>query len=46
MQNFAFFFPGQGSQSVGMMAGFEGMPIIQETYQQASDILKQTFGLW
>jgi [acyl-carrier-protein] S-malonyltransferase len=43
MQNFAFFFPGQGSQSVGMMAGFEGMPIIQETYQQASDILKTDF---
>lgn len=43
MQNFAFFFPGQGSQSVGMMAGFEGLSIVQETFQQASDILKTDF---
>lgn len=43
MQNFAFFFPGQGSQSVGMMAGFGDMPVIQETFQQASDILKTDF---
>lgn len=43
MQNFAFFFPGQGSQSVGMMAGFEGLPVIQETFQQASDILNTDF---
>lgn len=43
MQHFAFFFPGQGSQSVGMMAGFEGLAVIQETFQQASDILKTDF---
>jgi [acyl-carrier-protein] S-malonyltransferase len=43
MQNFAFFFPGQGSQSVGMMAGFEGMAVIKETFQQASDILGTDF---
>ncbi len=43
MQNFAFFFPGQGSQSVGMMAGFEGLSVIQETFQQASDILNTDF---
>lgn len=43
MQNFAFFFPGQGSQSVGMMAGFEGMSVIQETFKQASDILNTDF---
>ena len=43
MQNFAFFFPGQGSQSVGMMAGFEGLAVIQETFQQASDTLKTDF---
>lgn len=43
MQNFAFFFPGQGSQSVGMMAGFEGLPVIQEAFQQASDILNTDF---
>lgn len=43
MQNVAFFFPGQGSQSVGMMAGFEDMPVIRETFQQASDILSTDF---
>jgi [acyl-carrier-protein] S-malonyltransferase len=43
MQSIAFFFPGQGSQSVGMMAGFEDMPIIRDTFQQASDILSTDF---
>lgn len=33
------FFPGQGSQSVGMMAGFEGIAIIKETFNEASDLL-------
>ncbi len=41
---FAFVFPGQGSQSVGMMNGYTGLPVIQETFQEASDILKQD--LW
>ena len=40
---FAFVFPGQGSQSVGMMNGYVDLPIIQETFQEASDILKQDF---
>ncbi|TXI29299.1 MAG: ACP S-malonyltransferase [Nitrosomonas oligotropha] len=40
---FAFVFPGQGSQSVGMMNGYTDLPIIQETFQEASDILKQDF---
>lgn len=40
---FAFVFPGQGSQSVGMMNGYADLPIIQETFQEASDILKQDF---
>lgn len=35
----ALFFPGQGSQSVGMMAGFEGIAIIKETFNEASDLL-------
>jgi [acyl-carrier-protein] S-malonyltransferase len=43
MQNFAFFFPGQGSQSVGMMAGFEDMPVVRDTFKQASDILHTDF---
>ncbi len=40
---FAFVFPGQGSQSVGMMSGYTDLPIVQETFQEASDILKQDF---
>jgi [acyl-carrier-protein] S-malonyltransferase len=35
----ALFFPGQGSQSVGMMAGYEGIAIIKETFKEASDML-------
>ena len=38
---FAFVFPGQGSQSVGMMQGYAGLPVVQETFTEASDILKQ-----
>ena len=41
---FAFLFPGQGSQSVGMMAGFADHPVVKETFTEASDILKQD--LW
>ncbi|WP_394809540.1 ACP S-malonyltransferase [Nitrosomonas sp.] len=40
---FAFVFPGQGSQSVGMMNGYTDLPIVQETFQEASDILNQDF---
>jgi [acyl-carrier-protein] S-malonyltransferase len=39
----AIFFPGQGSQSVGMMAGFEGIAIIKETFNEASDLLGVDF---
>ncbi len=41
---FAFLFPGQGSQSVGMMSGFADMPVIRQTFDEASEILKQD--LW
>jgi [acyl-carrier-protein] S-malonyltransferase len=41
---FAFLFPGQGSQSVGMMQGFGELPVIRETFAEASDVLKQD--LW
>lgn len=41
---FAFVFPGQGSQSVGMMQGFDSLPVVRETFVEASDILKQD--LW
>ncbi|WP_143549572.1 ACP S-malonyltransferase, partial [Rickettsiella grylli] len=41
----AFIFPGQGSQSLGMLAEFaKEYPLIQETFSQASQILK--FDLW
>ena len=40
---FAFVFPGQGSQSVGMMAGYDDLPVVRETFAEASDILGQDF---
>lgn len=43
MNKIAFFFPGQGSQSVGMMAGFGDNPVIKQTFTEASDILKTDF---
>ncbi len=42
--SYAFVFPGQGSQSIGMMNGFEDFPIVRETFSEASDILDQD--LW
>ncbi len=43
MNKNAFFFPGQGSQSVGMMAGFDDNAIVKNTFIEASDILKTDF---
>ena len=43
MTKFAITFAGQGSQSVGMMAGFGDMPIVQGTFTEASDILNVDF---
>ncbi len=43
MSKFAFLFPGQGSQSVGMMAGFGDNAVIKQTFAEASDILKIDF---
>jgi len=40
----AFVFPGQGSQSVGMMAGWGGRPEVRATFQEASDALGED--LW
>jgi [acyl-carrier-protein] S-malonyltransferase len=42
-QKTAFFFSGQGSQSVGMMSGFGDNAIVKATFQEASDILKTDF---
>lgn len=38
---FAFVFPGQGSQSVGMMGGFAGIAVVRQTFAEASDVLGQ-----
>ncbi|HEY4998097.1 MAG TPA: ACP S-malonyltransferase, partial [Usitatibacter sp.] len=35
----AIVFPGQGSQSVGMMQGFADLPIVQKTFLEANAIL-------
>jgi [acyl-carrier-protein] S-malonyltransferase len=43
MKKTAFFFPGQGSQSVGMMSGFGDNKIIRDTFQEASDVLGVDF---
>jgi [acyl-carrier-protein] S-malonyltransferase len=40
----AMVFPGQGSQSVGMMAGYEAYPIVQQTLAEAGTVLGQD--LW
>ncbi len=41
---FAFVFPGQGSQSVGMLNAFAGLPIVRETVAEASEALHQDLG--
>ena len=41
---FAFVFPGQGSQSVGMLNAFADHAMVRETVQQASDALGQDLG--
>jgi [acyl-carrier-protein] S-malonyltransferase len=40
---FAFLFPGQGSQSVGMMQGFGELAVVRDTFAEASDVLGQDF---
>jgi len=35
----AIVFPGQGSQSVGMMAGFADVPVVEKTFLEANAIL-------
>ena len=41
---FAFVFPGQGSQAVGMLNAFADVPVVQETIKEASDALGQDLG--
>lgn len=42
--SFAFVFPGQGSQSVGMMAAYGDSPVVRATFDEASAALGQD--LW
>jgi [acyl-carrier-protein] S-malonyltransferase len=41
---FAFVFPGQGSQAVGMLSAFADRSVVRETVQEASDALGQDLG--
>jgi [acyl-carrier-protein] S-malonyltransferase len=44
MSKLALVFPGQGSQSVGMMAPFASLPAVRATFDEASGVLGQD--LW
>jgi len=40
MSKFAFVFPGQGSQAIGMLNGFADNTVVQQTLAEASDALQ------
>lgn len=44
MTAFAFVFPGQGSQSVGMLNAWEGHPAVRDTLIEASEALGEDIG--
>lgn len=44
MSQFAFVFPGQGSQSVGMLDAWGDHPVVAETLKEASDALGEDVG--
>lgn len=44
MTKYALVFPGQGSQSRGMMNAYADFPVVRDTFAEASDVLKQD--LW
>ena len=44
MKSFAFVFPGQGSQSVGMLDAWGDHPAVQQTLREASDALGEDIG--
>lgn len=44
MTKFAFVFPGQGSQAVGMLNGFAGNAVVGQTVAEASDALQLDLG--
>ncbi|MBL4760671.1 MAG: ACP S-malonyltransferase [Mariprofundaceae bacterium] len=39
MVDFVFLFPGQGSQSKGMLDAFDGIAVVEQTLAEASDVL-------
>ena len=43
MSKYTITFPGQGSQSIGMMNGLAHIPIIQKTFTEASEVLNKDF---
>lgn len=45
MKPFAFVFPGQGSQAVGMLDAWADHPVVAETLREASDALGEDVGL-
>ncbi len=44
MTKFAFVFPGQGSQSIGMLNGFADNAVVRDTVAEASDVLQLDLG--
>jgi [acyl-carrier-protein] S-malonyltransferase len=44
MKKFAFVFPGQGSQAIGMLNGFSENPVVAAVVQEASDALQFDIG--
>lgn len=44
MKKFAFVFPGQGSQSVGMLDGWADHPVVAQTVAEASEALGENVG--
>ena len=44
MTQFAFVFPGQGSQAVGMLNGFIDHAVVKHTVAEASDVLQMDLG--
>ena len=44
MTQYALVFPGQGSQSRGMMNGYADFSVVRDTFTEASDVLRQD--LW
>jgi [acyl-carrier-protein] S-malonyltransferase len=44
MNKFAFVFPGQGSQAIGMLNGFADNPVVRDTVAEASEALQFDLG--